>query len=327
MWDKVYGHEENKKFLSSLIMGGRRTPGLLFYGPEGVGKKLLALKVAQSFLCLEPLTTGEACGNCGACKAFLAGGHPDFIHVSQLKEGKDILIEQIKYVAKQSETAPQVSKYKVCIIEGADFMNKFGANSILKLIEEPPEYWLFILIATNRNRILPTILSRVIQLRFQGLAEEIIIKILGKGENIGRLYSRLSDGSLGRAQSLIKSNSLEWRDRALALLVDLPNDTPVNYSEDGIDWLKKPVSKIEGLLFFEFSLYLLRDLIYIKEKLFEEIINIDKSPTLKRIEPKWSVKKLEELILIVQDSHRAVAQNTGVRAVVGRFILAMNQRK
>lgn len=325
MWDKVYGHEENKKFLSSLIVGARRTPGLLFYGPEGVGKKLLALKVAQSFLCLEPLTTGEACGKCKACRAFLAGGHPDFIHISQLKEGKDILIDQIKYVAKQSETAPQVSKYKVCIIEGADFMNKFGANSILKLIEEPPKYWLFILIATNRNRILPTILSRVIQLRFQGLPEEIVIKMLGKGENAGRLYSRLASGSLGRAQSLIEANSLEWRDRAATLFLDLPNDTPVNYSEN-LDWLKKPVSKVEGLLFFEFALYLLRDLIYIKEELFEDIINIDKIPMLKRVEAKWNVKKLEELILIVQDSYRAVAQHTVVRAVVGRLILAMNQR-
>ena len=206
-------------------------------------------------------------------------------------------------------------------------MNKFGANSILKLIEEPPEYWLFILIATNRNRILPTILSRVIQLRFQGLPEDILIEMLAKGENLGRLYSRLAGGSLGRAKSLIENNALEWRDRALALLVDLPNDTPVNYSEAGVDWLKKPVSKVEGLLFFEFLLYLLRDLIYIKENLFEDIINIDKIPTLKRVEPKWSVNKLEEIILLVHDSHRAISQHTVVRSVVGRLILTMNQRK
>jgi DNA polymerase-3 subunit delta' len=326
MWDKVYGHEENKKFLSSLLVGQLRTPGLLFYGPDGVGKKLLALNVAQSFLCLDPLPNGEACNECGACKSFLAGGHPDFIHVSQLKEGKDILIEQIKDVAKHSETTPQVSKYKVCIIEGADFMNKYGANSILKLIEEPPKYWVFILIANNRNRILPTILSRVIQLRFQGLPEELMVKLLAKGEDLGRLYSRLSSGSLGRARTLIETNGLEWRDRALKLLIDLPNETPVNYSETGVDWLKKPVAKQEGLLFFEFLLYLLRDLIYIKENLFEKIINIDKIPTLKRIESKWSVKKIEEIILAVQESHRAIAQHTVVRSVVGRIILVMNQR-
>lgn len=328
MWDEVYGHEENKKFLSGLFVEKLRTPGLLFYGPDGVGKKLLALNVAQSFLCLDPLPTGEACGKCQACKAFLAKGHPhpDFIYVKQLKEGKDILIEQIKDVAKQAETAAQVSKYKVCIIEGADFMNKYGANSILKLIEEPPKYWLFILIATNKNRILPTILSRVIQLRFQGLPEELMIKLLAKGEMSGRLYSRLANGSLGRAKTLIETNSLEWRDRALKLLIDLPNETPVNYTETGVDWLKKPVAKQEGLLFFEFFLYLLRDLIYIKESLFEEVINIDKIPTLKRIESKWSVKKIEEIILIVQESYRAITQNTVVRSVVGRLILVMNQR-
>lgn len=196
MWDKVKGHQQNKDFLVSLLQGERATPSLLFYGPEGVGKRLLAKEFAKSFLCLgDPLQPDD----CRSCHAIDAGIHPDLVQVAQLAPGKELLIEQIKDMAKQAAYAPTLSTHKVCIIDGADFMKAPAANSLLKLLEEPPEYWLFILIATDINKLLPTILSRVIQRRFTGLQEKAVAEILEEHQvEQPEILARLAAGSPGK---------------------------------------------------------------------------------------------------------------------------------
>ena len=169
MWDEVLGHQQNKEFLQKLLLPGSRPHALLFYGMGGIGKKMLALHFARTFLC-----TGQGalpCGLCESCRLFDIANdsfaHPDFYLLTAEEAGKDIKIEQVKEMAKQAAFAPVLSAHKVCIIDDAGQMTAEAANSLLKLLEEPPPGWLFILITQQAERLLPTVLSRVVRLRFE----------------------------------------------------------------------------------------------------------------------------------------------------------------
>ena len=139
MWDDILGHEQNKEFLARLLQPGNRPHALLFYGPEGIGKKQLALRFAKTFLCQKP--DEHPCGRCESCRlinlAEHSFAHPDFILVEQEAPGKDLKIEQIKEMSRQAAFAPALSSHKVCVIDAADRMTVEAANSLLKLLEEP----------------------------------------------------------------------------------------------------------------------------------------------------------------------------------------------
>ena len=154
MWDDILGHEQNKEFLARLLQPGNRPHALLFYGPEGIGKKQLALRFAKTFLCQKP--DEHPCGRCESCRlinlAEHSFAHPDFILVEQEAPGKDLKIEQIKEMSRQAAFAPALSSHKVCVIDAADRMTVEAANSLLKLLEEPPPNWMFILVASRLER-------------------------------------------------------------------------------------------------------------------------------------------------------------------------------
>ena len=136
MWDDILGHEQNKEFLARLLQPGNRPHALLFYGPEGIGKKQLALRFAKTFLCQKP--DEHPCGRCESCRlinlAEHSFAHPDFILVEQEAPGKDLKIEQIKEMSRQAAFAPALSSHKVCVIDAADRMTVEAANSLLKLL-------------------------------------------------------------------------------------------------------------------------------------------------------------------------------------------------
>lgn len=98
------GHEANKIFLGNMLQGERKTPALLFYGPDGIGKKKLAYEFARSFLCLDDPTHDDC--KCRSCRAFCGESHPDFIYVEGQGARHDILIEQIKEVEKRQSFPP-----------------------------------------------------------------------------------------------------------------------------------------------------------------------------------------------------------------------------
>ena len=134
MWDDILGHEQNKEFLARLLQPGNRPHALLFYGPEGIGKKQLALRFAKTFLCQKP--DEHPCGRCESCRlinlAEHSFAHPDFILVEQEAPGKDLKIEQIKEMSRQAAFAPALSSHKVCVIDAADRMTVEAANSLFK---------------------------------------------------------------------------------------------------------------------------------------------------------------------------------------------------
>jgi len=144
---------------------------LLLHGPVGVGKRDLAIGLAQWVLCETPSENG-ACGTCDACNWFVQGNHPDFRQVEPQEEeiddsgkvtkkaGKQITVESIRGITDFLGLSAHRGGWRAAVIHPAEYMNVAAANALLKTLEEPPPRVLLILVSHQPGRLLPTVLSR-----------------------------------------------------------------------------------------------------------------------------------------------------------------------
>ncbi|MBR5172282.1 MAG: DNA polymerase III subunit [Phascolarctobacterium sp.] len=325
MWDSVLGHEQNKEFLQNFLQREARPHALLFCGAEGLGKKKLALEFAKTFLCLN----GKGDDGCEACRLlnFADGNvsHPDFILVERLPEKRDLSIEQMRELAKQAAFAPVLSKNKICIVEDADRLTEAAANSFLKLLEEPPAGWLIILLASSEDKLLATILSRVVKLRFNPLAVADVKKLLlerGVAEDASEVLARISEGSVGTALNLNEQNALEYRQTALSFLEALPLEFPMNYVTDRA-WVVK-YERAEAMLFVKLLQLLLRDMLFIKTGVTVNLYNCDVQENLTALSGGWQPQGLKKALAATNDAYKALASSVGVKLVMENLAMKID---
>lgn len=139
---------------------------MLFVGPRGLGKTQVAQHLAQALLCDQVDANGVACGACKSCFLFAAGNHPDFTLVAPPEPGKNIAVEQIRALGELAALKPHTAKRRAMILAPADAMNVFAANSLLKLLEEPPPENYLILVSARPARLPATIRSRCTRVVF-----------------------------------------------------------------------------------------------------------------------------------------------------------------
>ncbi len=140
---------------------GRAPQGVLLAGQAGVGKRLLANWLIRRWTCAAlPSATTEPCGKCGSCQLAGAEVHPDVLTLTPEAPQREIVIDQVRaLIAAAQRTAH--GERRAALIVPAEAMNRFTANALLKVLEEPPAHFLFVLVSDALGRLLPTILSRV----------------------------------------------------------------------------------------------------------------------------------------------------------------------
>ncbi len=154
--EKIIGHGEVVKSLTSALAAGRVGHAYLWLGPAGVGKKTLAKAFAKRLLCEEG-GMDENC-SCPSCRRFDGGVHPDFIVVEP--EGNTLKIDQIRQVQHHAYLSPVMGKRKIYFFPEAETLTDVASNSFLKLLEEAPPGIIFMFVAVRADSILPTIRSR-----------------------------------------------------------------------------------------------------------------------------------------------------------------------
>lgn len=159
----ITGQDRAIGFFRNVVSSNRLAHAYLFLGPEGVGKTLLAKNLAKFVNCENP--SGDCCDNCASCRKTDNNNHPD-VHWIEPERTKNISIEEVRLLRKEVSLKAYEGRYKVFIILEADSMTMEAANSLLKVLEEPPEASLIILISTNISGILPTITSRCQLIKF-----------------------------------------------------------------------------------------------------------------------------------------------------------------
>ena len=235
-WGEIIGHEKILERFEKSIASERLASTYLFVGPEGIGKRTFALKLAQGLLC-ESNSRNEIhpCGQCPCCQQVLASTHPDLIQIEK-PANKNVLPLELfigeKEKRRQEGLCHDISlkpfhgKRKVAIIDDADYLNAESANSLLKTLEDPPPNSILILLGTSEHRQLQTIISRSQVVRFQTLSAQQVLEILNR-ENLLETELPLeqiaaaSGGSIQRAVKLSDPDFFEFRGQLLNQLATL----------------------------------------------------------------------------------------------------------
>ena len=185
--------------LMRSAQAGRIVHALLFVGPRGTGKKSLAKLMAQTVLCTAE-GANKPCGVCPACKKCESDMHPDIHYVRP--EKNTIKIEQIRELNRSLSLTSTEGGKKIAVIEPAGAMNESAQNALLKTLENPTGDTMFFLLTDAPGALLPTVVSRCLQVRFRCLENDECTRVLqnrGMDEARAQLLSALSQGSVGRA--------------------------------------------------------------------------------------------------------------------------------
>jgi DNA polymerase-3 subunit delta' len=210
---EIIGHRKQLDILRAALVAGRLHHAYLFLGPDGVGKRTVALALARAIHCAE--TVGDFCGRCVNCARISDGNHPDVRLIEPLADKKEISIQQVRDLERELNYRSFGGKRKIVIIDPATLMNLSGQNALLKTLEEPPEDSLIILIASNAGGLLPTVRSRCLPLSFAPLPRHEVAAFLQSKCSMrpedAKLFAAMGMGSIGAAASLDQDDLIEKR--------------------------------------------------------------------------------------------------------------------
>jgi DNA polymerase-3 subunit delta' len=210
---ELIGHIKQLDSLRAALAHQRLHHAYLFAGPEGVGKRTIAMALAKAIHCSE--SAEDYCDRCANCASISDSNHADVRFVQPLAGKKEISIHQVREVERELRFRSFSGKRKIAIIDPAALMNPSAQNALLKTLEEPPDNSLIILITPNAGGLLPTLRSRCLRLSFAPLPRDNVAAFLKAKQNIGakdaEFLAAMSMGSIGVAASLDQATLIEKR--------------------------------------------------------------------------------------------------------------------
>ena len=242
----ITGHRHLLDLIARAATRATLPPSLIFAGPEGVGKRMAAVALAQLMNCTGPgmgmLPASErrsaddmvpaserrsdaggedSCGVCASCKRIARGVHADVLILEPGETGA-IKIDQVREAVERAAYRPFEGRRRVVIVDNADALNAEAQNALLKTLEEPPAASTFILVTSRPDMLLPTVRSRCQRLRFGRLAPADVASVLMNGHQYAEVDAHAaasqSDGSIGRALEEGSDEFVNAREAATELL-------------------------------------------------------------------------------------------------------------
>jgi DNA polymerase-3 subunit delta' len=209
----VLGHEAARQEFSAALDAGRLHHGWLLRGPRGVGKARLALRFAMRLL--GDRADLSASPDAALTTLVLAGSHPDLRVIRRPfddkgKQKSEIPVDSVRELSQFFSLRPALGGYRVAIIDAVDEMNRFGANAVLKTLEEPPAKAVLFLLSHGEQALLPTVRSRCRVLRCGALSERDEQAVLAQAGHTGgkaQSISALAPGRPGRALELLQGEA------------------------------------------------------------------------------------------------------------------------
>jgi len=318
--------EKAKKLIRNQLKSERLSHAYLFLGPVGVGQIELAKTLAKTYFCEN--MDGDSCEECTQCIKVRHSNHPDF-DLLEAEDNKDqIGIDLIRDLQKRIAYRPYEAQHRFFIISGADQMTEQAANSLLKTLEEPPDYATLILIAKDDSKVLPTILSRCQQIRFEYLSDEILtsyFKQQGVKEENLKLMVRLAKGSLVQAEKIINNREIfQKRNQVFQFFIDLADKSRVEVFREVEKW-KKWYG--EGLPLFDLLIDWYRDIIIIEGVKNSLINNDDYLNSIKSLRKKYSRAELIQELELIREINASINANVKIELALQYLLLKLRIKR
>jgi DNA polymerase-3 subunit delta' len=315
-FDQILGHDRQKEILSRALANGRVAHAYLFTGPDGIGKRLMAMALARAIVCEEQ----RGCGNCLACRKIDHQNHPD-LHILD-PDGKSIKIEQIRSFQKELNLKPLEAPRKICMIEQADAMTVGAANALLKTLEEPRGDTLLVLLSAQPNLLLETIRSRCQPLPFSrhpnSRIQAELEKQLGIASEESHVLAALSEGSFKKAFGKDRELYLDERRNLLKTLTGLSSGS-ILPTLDFAEQLASDKTILPDILEIFQAFY--RDvLMTLQGRDDDELVNLDLKEKIHRISGREDVTtilaKLDALIEVRRQLDRNVNRQLAMEVLL-----------
>lgn len=318
-FNKIIGHERQIEIFKKSIEENTVSHSYLFEGEEGLGKRKVAQAFSKALLCKGH---GEKpCNVCSSCIKFDTENHPDFKMLSATN-GK-IAKKEINTLISSIPILPFESERKVYVIDGGDGIRLDSQNTLLKTLEEPPEYIVIIMITSNVNKIIPTIISRCQNIKFHLIHSEKIRGLLNQKYDLGEEKSKVivsfANGSIKKALELAESDEFfQIREQIIDIINQIINGNKVKIFTAS-ELLNKNKDNIEELL--DIFMYWFRDLLIYKELGDSSlIVNKDKIGILSE-QSFLDMEKINDIIYTIEMTKINIKRNINFNLSIETMLL------
>jgi DNA polymerase III delta' subunit len=326
-FEDIAGNSRVKKILQKSLQIGKLPNSLLFVGPPGVGKIEFAEVVAKALNCREK--EDDSCEKCESCLIINKGNSPDVLRL--VPEKDTIKIEQIRELKKMAYLKPMVGKKRVFIIEDAEKMTQNSANSLLKILEEPPFFSYIVLITSNPFLIIPTIRSRCQVLTFSPVSkEEIKTELMKQGynEEDADFISLHAKGNLKRALILDGKEIEEKKEQSWKLFLALLQGEDAALCLKEFGFRQKTVFGEDLIQILEALSSFLRDILLLKEKGdIRHLMNPEYEEKIKNAGDSMSHQQTFDFLTRMDSALYAVQRNVNINLLMSSIFSDLMEEK
>ena len=322
----IIGQQQIKEHLHNALSTGKVSHAYILNGEKASGKEFIARIFAQTLQC----ESGEAepCGECRSCKQSQTNNQPDIIRVTHEKPGT-ISVDDIRtQVNNDIAIKPYSSKYKVYIINEAEKMTVQAQNALLKTLEEPPAYAVIILLVSNINALLQTILSRCVVLNMKPVEDSLVRSYLMKELQVpdykAEVCVAFARGNIGKAKALASSEDFDnVKAEALSLLKYI-QDMEIQEIVAAIKKINE--YKLEVSDYLDIIAVWYRDvLLYKATGDLNHLIFREEMGTIRRVASRSSYEGIETIIRALEQAKKRLDANVNFDLVMELLMLTIQE--
>lgn len=309
-FSNIIGHQQIIEHLQNAISMHKVSHAYIFNGPDRSGKMLLADSFAMALQCEQQGT--EGCMTCHSCKQVLSGNQPDIIYLHHEKPNTISVDDIRRQINNDIDIKPYSSPYKIYIINEAEKMSQQAQNALLKTIEEPPAYAIILLLTSNADSFLPTILSRCITLDIKPVPDSDIRAFLMEKYQVpdykADMCTAFAQGTVGKAIQLASSEDFGEIKNAAVQLLKRAKEMELYELIDSVRQISEYKLEIDD--YFDIMTIWYRDvLLYKATSDVNSLIFKDEVYDIKRQASKSSYEGIESIIKALDKAKRRLSAN------------------
>lgn len=265
----------------------------------------------------------RSCGCCHSCRKILSGSHPD-VHIVE-PSGKMIKVDQVRALCRKLALKPYEASIRVAVIAGAQSLNAEAGNTLLKILEEPPNRTVFVLTAFQSSDLLPTIVSRCRHIRFAPIPQKLLSRYLKNHHNIDPVtadaIASMADGSVTQACKMATSDWAENRNRIIERIETMTSAGERLALSESLCKNKEQLPEVFGIMQSWF-----RDLI-VSRIAPGKTIHRDLSEKIKRCGPRYRIESLLSKINAIDIARQDIQANANVRLTLDALMLSLDMKE